>query len=137
MRDLRELNELRDWQAEAATYGPPSDEQQSEAGVFTVPCKGVRRGMRVIASTGMGWDHVSVSLPMRCPTWEEMERVKRLFFLPDEAAMQLHVATGEHISNHRFCLHIWRPNDGREIPLPPSIMVGFKSIGELPVRRAA
>jgi hypothetical protein len=32
----------------------------------------------VIASDGMGWDHVSVSLKDRCPTWEEMCLVKDL-----------------------------------------------------------
>src|SRR5262245_54586743 len=28
------------------------------------------------------WDHVSVSLSHRCPTWDEMCWVKDLFFLP-------------------------------------------------------
>jgi hypothetical protein len=78
--------------------------------------------LRVIASHGMGWDHVSVSLQHRCPTWEEMEYVKRLFFKNDELAMQLHVTPDQHINNHPFCLHMWRPHD-KEIPLPPAIMV--------------
>lgn len=141
MRDLRELNHLRDHEHERRCYGVGrfDDEHEQWAGVFRVPAKGIRKGLLVIVSRGempdagegMAWDHVSVSLPMRCPTWEEMEQVKRLFFLPGETAMQLHVDTGEHISNHRFCLHIWRPTDGREIPLPPSIMVGLQELGEL------
>jgi hypothetical protein len=40
----------------------------SNNGAFRVP-----GGLRVIASDGEGWDHVSVSLPDRCPTWEEMK----------------------------------------------------------------
>ena len=80
--------------------------------------------LRVISSTGEGWDHVSVSLRDRCPTWDELEHVKRLFFRDDEVAMQLHVPPSQHVNVHPYCLHLWRPNDGREIPLPPSIMVG-------------
>ena len=80
--------------------------------------------LRIIASWTEGWDHVSVSLPDRCPTWEEMERVKRYFFHSSEVAMQLHVGEANHISLHNFCLHIWRPQNAT-IPLPPPILVGF------------
>ena len=34
----------------------------------------------VIASWGGGWEHVSVSLARRCPTWEEMCMVKDIFW---------------------------------------------------------
>lgn len=81
--------------------------------------------LRVIASWGMGWDHVSVSLPNRCPSWDEMSWIKSLFFEPTECVMQLHVPDAEHINNHPFCLHLWRPQ-GVEIPTPPSILVGIK-----------
>ncbi|MDE1904982.1 MAG: hypothetical protein KGH75_00845 [Rhodospirillales bacterium] len=80
----------------------------------------------VLATTGGGWDHVSVSLRNRCPNWQEMEFVKRLFFREQETAMQLHVPPDDHISFHPYCLHLWRPNDGREIPRPPPEMVGPK-----------
>ncbi|MGD9638354.1 MAG: hypothetical protein AB7U85_04780 [Alphaproteobacteria bacterium] len=76
----------------------------------------------VIASNDLGWDHVSVSLRNRCPTWEEMEQVKREFFLPDEMAMQFHVPTNKHINIHKYCLHLWRPHE-QDIPLPPKFMV--------------
>lgn len=81
--------------------------------------------LRVIASWGMGWDHVSVSLEHRTPKWAEMERVRRTFFHDHETAMQLHVPPGEHINCHPYCLHIWRPQKV-EIPRPPSSMVGWK-----------
>lgn len=81
-----------------------------------------RPSLRCIASWGGGWDHVSVSLPTRCPMWPEMEAVKRLFFRRDETAMQLHVPPAEHVDCHPHRLHLWRPQHA-EIPRPPAIFV--------------
>ncbi len=82
--------------------------------------------LRVIASDGMEpevpWEHVSVSLPNRCPNWPEMCFIKDLFFAPDEVVMQLHPAKSEYVNNHNYCLHLWRPINA-EIPLPPVIAV--------------
>ena len=94
-----------------------------------------RRGhvLRMIASGGPyceGWEHVSVSLEKRCPTWEEMCFVKDLFWLPGECVMQLHPPEEEWVNNHPFCLHLWRPLEAI-IPLPPSILVGDKKAGLL------
>lgn len=75
------------------------------------------RGLRIIASNGAGWDHVSVSLPDRCPTWDDMEYVRKLFFKPDETVMQLHVPESDHINNHPYCLHLWRPQTSDEIQI--------------------
>lgn len=86
----------------------------------------IRRGavvLRVIASDGLGWDHVSVSLAHRCPTWEEMEFVRGLFFRDDETVMQLSVPATDHISLHPNCLHWWRPQT-ETIPRPPNALVG-------------
>lgn len=80
------------------------------------------RGLRIIASDGMGWDHVSVSLADRCPTWDEMEWVKRELFADTDCVMQLHVPVSDHKNCHPYCLHLWRPQQA-EIPRPPSIMV--------------
>lgn len=82
------------------------------------------RVLKVIASWGGGWDHVSVSVDYSTqpPTWAEMEFVKRTFFRKDECAMQLHVPEEEHINVHPGVLHIWRPQKG-QIPMPPRIMV--------------
>lgn len=82
-----------------------------------------RRELKVIASDGGGWEHVSISLPDRCPKWEEMSRIKRMFWDKDDVVMQLHVADSNHINMHPYCLHLWRPIDGRTIPIPPSYMV--------------
>lgn len=76
-------------------------------------------GLNAICSWSGGWDHVSVSRSDRVPNWGEMEAVKHAFFRDDETAMQLHVPAKDHVNNHEYCLHLWRPNDGREIPRPP------------------
>ncbi len=85
---------------------------QGNNGFFIVPC--CDHMLRVQVSDGMGWDHVSVSLPYRCPTWEEMEFIANLFFRDDETAMQLHVPASEHLSYHPYCLHWWRPQSRDE-----------------------
>jgi len=91
-------------------------------GCFIFKRNGVE--LRCIAANDEGWDHVSITTDLpRCPTWAEMDWIKRQFFVEGEVAMQLHVATSDHISVHPFCLHLWRPHDST-IPLPPKEFVG-------------
>lgn len=80
-------------------------------------------GLRIQFSNGFGWEHVSVSRRKRMPTYEDMDKVKRLFWCDDETVMQLHVDRADHVNCHPYCLHLWRPI-GVEIPRPPSILVG-------------
>ena len=80
---------------------------------------------RVVWSNGGGWDHVSVSWPNRCPTWDEMCRVKDIFFRKDEVCVQYHPAEKDYVNFHPYCLHIWKPQE-QEIPTPPTIYVGPK-----------
>lgn len=88
--------------------------------------------INLIASTGLGWDHVSVSLRFRCPTWDEMSYVKDLFWKGEEPVIQVHPAKTEHVNIHPFCLHLWKPNEeGASILLPPSILVGPISTKDL------
>lgn len=78
------------------------------------------------ASDGMGWEHVSVSLNKnRCPTWEEMCMVKDLFWDKEDCVIQYHPPKSQYVNNHPNVLHLWRPI-GVSIPMPDSIMVGFK-----------
>lgn len=138
MKDLRELDQYRNINFESRLGGVP-EEHRGMVGVFTVPIKSSKRPLRVIVSTAQvpgsgGWDHVSVSLPNRCPTWDEMDFIKRLFFAPHEVAIQLHPAESDHISNHKYCLHIWG-NVEKEIPLPPPSFVGDPALGELKHKR--
>ena len=79
----------------------------------------------IIASDGGGWEHVSVSLPNRCPTWGEMCWVKSLFWDPEDAVIQIHPPASQYVNMHPNCLHLWRPIN-LTLPLPPAIFVGFK-----------
>lgn len=74
--------------------------------------------LRVIASDGLGWDHVSVSCPNRCPTWAEMCKVKQLWFSDDETVVQFHPKASEYVNECSTCLHLWR-KQGEEYELPP------------------
>jgi hypothetical protein len=102
-------------------YGDAGDDS---CGVFNMPVGNELIG--IIASTGEGWDHVSASLPHRCPTWEEMSAIKRAFFRRDEWAYELHPPESENLSLHQYCLHLWRCQY-QDMALPPSIMVAPKS----------
>jgi hypothetical protein len=84
--------------------------------------------LRMISGVGKGWEHVSVSLERRMPNWREMCFVKDLFWLPEEAVMQLHPPESSYVNNHPNCLHLWRPLK-QDIPLPPPDMVGVKDAG--------
>lgn len=100
---------------------PPGDEQN---GCFVVK---VKHGqvLRIIASNGMGWEHVSVSRSDRIPTWDEMCQVKAMFWEPEDCVIQYHPPESEYVNNHANCLHLWRPIDVA-IPTPPSLLVGFR-----------
>ena len=82
------------------------------------------RPLRVIVSDGGGWEHVSVSVydSDDTPSWEEMCRIKGLFFTDDECVMQLHPPKSDYVNVHVGCLHLWRPLEA-EIPRPPQVMV--------------
>lgn len=95
-------------------------------GMFLIPGP-FGRELKVIASDGdenigVAWEHVSVSLPSRCPNWPEMCYVKSLFWDEEETVMQLHPPKSRWINTHNFCLHMWKPLT-KEIPLPPEIAV--------------
>lgn len=78
-------------------------------------------------SDGRGWEHASVTVfnKKRCPTWEEMCQIKDLFWGKDEVVIQYHPAEKDYISNHEYCLHMWKPV-GVELPTPPPILVGYR-----------
>lgn len=76
----------------------------------------------VVWSWGAGWEHVSASYRKRCPTWDEMCRIKDIFFYPDEVAVQYHPRKSEYVNKHPFCLHIWR-KCGQDFETPPTVLV--------------
>lgn len=107
-----------------------SDERNGNNGVFFVPTRPGQPPLKVIASDGaledgsQAWEHVSVSLPNRCPTWAEMCAIKALFWGPEDTVVQYHPPRSDYVNNHPYCLHLWRPVDA-ELPRPPALMVGI------------
>lgn len=65
-----------------------SDHTFGNNGLFYIPCKLTKRTLKIIASDGMGWEHVSVSLLDRDPLWKEMCFVKDIFWNKDETVIQ-------------------------------------------------
>ena len=102
-----------------------SSEADGMNGMFHIRCG--KEILRCMVSDGGGWEHVSVSLEYRCPTWDEMCFVKDIFWEPEECVIQYHPPASEYVNNHQFALHLWKPV-GVSIPTPPSIMVGIKGL---------
>lgn len=120
MKDLNYLNKYR-----KTLYGLIGDESN---GMFQIPID--NKLFCIIASNGMGWDHISVTLSTldvnpinRCPKWNEMCIIKEMFFEDDEVVMQLHPKKEDYVNDHPYCLHLWKPQK-QEIPTPPTFMVG-------------
>jgi hypothetical protein len=116
------------------TEGPLGSEPFSGCqGAYVVPSpfsKYMEIELRILCADGEddiaeGWEHVSVSLSFRTPTWGEMDWVKRQFWENEEAAFQLHPAASHFINNHPHCLHIWKHKQ-LICPTPPGIFVGKK-----------
>lgn len=109
--------------------GHPGGMGDGTCGMFDVPHNKSGVKLRVIASCDDGWDHVSVSLPHRCPNWPEMEYIRRLFFRDDECVVQIHAPVKDYVDGeggrahgHPYCLHLWRDQE-REQRLPPRWMI--------------
>ena len=116
--------------ARGVSFGQFSTEPGSPFGLFRLRCPATGQLLKVIASDGDGmagmglarWEHVSVSTPSRCPTWDEMNWIKDLFWREEETVMQLHPPKSRYANVHPFVLHLWRPV-GIEIPVPPLVAV--------------
>jgi hypothetical protein len=105
------------------TVGPRASEPaDGNNGAFILRIRGV--DLCCIASDGMGWDHVSVTVlgQRRVATYDELEAVRGAFFRDDECVLMYSVPRREHINVHEFCLHLWRPQVDA-IPRPPAFMV--------------
>jgi hypothetical protein len=93
-------------------------------GLFYIPIapklflKVLSSGVTSATEGPQAWEHVSVSLPNRTPTWEEMVRVKDLFWGAEELVLQFHPPRSQYVSHCGNCLHLWR-HPGYEPELPP------------------
>ncbi len=94
----------------------------------------VGAGLVCISTNGLGWEHVSVFKKSgNLPDWNEMCKVKNLFWEEEEAVMQVHPPKSLYVNNAPV-LHLWRPIES-EIPLPDPIMVGIPGVKEKYLRR--
>jgi hypothetical protein len=96
-----------------------SSEENGNNGMFVVTLRNNQK-VNVIASDGLGWEHVSVSRSDRTPTWDEMCQIKDLFWNSEDCVVQYHPPKSDYVNVHNHCLHLWR-TDG--IPTPPTFMV--------------
>lgn len=121
MSDFAFLNKFR-----VRTGPAASDDRFGFTGFFRLEREG--RKVKVIASDGGGWQHVSVSLADSAftPTWAIMCWVKDLFWEPEDVVVQFHPRASDYVNHHPGCLHLWRCTDGREFPTPPAFFVGPK-----------
>lgn len=115
---MKNLNAFNAYRVEHPLAGW-GDEQN---GAFKIKLEGSRLEFSVLASNGLGWEHVSVSAEDRCPRWNEMQQVKEMFFDDNEVVMQLHPAKSNYVNHHPNCLHLWKPIN-QNIPLPDTSMV--------------
>jgi hypothetical protein len=111
-----------------------SDESAGNNGAFILQTK--KAVLKTIVSDQMGWEHVSVSLGDRCPTWDEMCQVKALFWDKDDCVVQYHPSESDYVNNHPYCLHLWRPVSGG-VRIPPSILVGHAGMSAADAKRIA
>lgn len=95
----------------------------SDGGCGKIYLNGIKaKPAAIVWSFGEGWEHVSVSYNNRCPTWDEMCRVKEAFFLPEEVVIQYHPRKSEYVNHHPYCLHLWRKY-GEDFETPPMMLV--------------
>ena len=86
-----------------------------------------KRYASVIWSNSFDWEHVSIAPFNRriIPSWEDMCKLKDMFFYDEEVVVQYHPAKKDYVNNLSNCLHLWRPLNA-DMPTPPSILVGIK-----------
>lgn len=78
----------------------------------------------LIVSWYGGWEHVSI-MPYdkrKTPTWDDMCKLKSMFWTEDEAVVQYHPRKEDYVNMAKNCLHLWKPTE-QELPLPPKQFV--------------
>lgn len=80
--------------------------------------------------TGVKWEHVSIHVydgkRTLTPRWDEMCKVKDIFWDDEDVVVQFHPKKSEYINQHKNTLHLWRPI-GIDIPYPPKETVGYNA----------
>lgn len=122
---------------QSITHPMHSSSSDGNNGLFILPLDKTLYA-NCIASDGMGWEHVSISLSRiikkkrlvsvrRCPTWEEMCQVKDTFWGREDAVVQFHPPANEYVNHHPHTLHLWVPTT-HPVVVPESILVGPRDV---------
>ena len=106
---------------ERGNHGMGTNSSWGNNGVFKIPAPSGFI-LTCIVSDGGGWEHISVEAPGRCPTWDEMDWIKRLFWDDGEIVVQYHVSDRRKVNAHPYTLHLWRPTR-KIIATPPKEFV--------------
>lgn len=96
-------------------------------GWFMIPTSAAGPVMAVQVSPACAdyeWDHASISMGGRCPTWPEMCKVKDLLWDPEDVVVQFHPPKSEYVNLAKTCLHLWCYRGDLQMPRPPKILVG-------------
>lgn len=95
----------------------------ADGGVGELYLNGIKaKPASVVFSWGGGWEHVSIAYANRTPTWDEMCKVKDMFWNDNECVVQYHPPKSEYVNLHPYCLHLWR-QIGNEFQTPPKFYV--------------
>lgn len=64
------------------------------------------------------WEHISVHIKdeSRCPTWEELDTIRNLFWEDTAIVVQYHPKQSEYVNNSPYLLHLWARKGS--FPLP-------------------
>ena len=117
---MRKISQVERYRITAGSFGSDASYYPNGAYMIMGP-KGAM--LKVIASAGYGWEHVSVSCENRCPNWPEMCFIKNLFWDDEEVVVQFHPKKSEYVNVHPYCLHLWK-KEGEDWLLPPRELIG-------------
>ena len=133
MRDSTHINKYRRTDCYPSSFGMN--------GAFSIPLNGgsiancisfdgKADAEEIRAVPGCNWEHVSIHIMekfgnqtiQKIPNWNQMCRVKELFWHDHETVVQFHPSKSDYVNIHAHVLHLWRPL-GFELVLPPKICV--------------
>lgn len=105
--------------------GPYGTQPGETVGAFFVVCPRTKCELKIIVGDDrlFPWEHVSVSLEKRTPSWKELTWVKDQFFEDDECCVQYFPPKADYVNVHENVLHIWRATGLVQIPMPPKACV--------------
>jgi hypothetical protein len=123
MRDLETIINTRNLTIDQNSYHP---EIPAFGGRYYDKASG--KFLNFVFSVQGGYEHLSVSMPNKTPSWDQMCVMKDIFFEDEEETIEYHPPKSDYVNIHPHCLHMWRQR--LEDTLEPYIESGFIVPGE-------